>query len=212
MSKKAAQLIAREISGSKKQFSMALPGGSSIIGVLQELSKQRIVWQAVNVFMSDERLVLASDKDSNYRQASERLFSKANGIHAFRFEMQKGIDDYNKKFMVVTKGRFDLVVLGVGEDGHVASLFPNHEALNEKTFGYIKVHNAPNPPVERISLSLKAIEDADVVVLLFASKNKRGAYENFIDEKVSVLECPAKIALKAKRSWVFTVFGGANAE
>ncbi len=211
MSEKTVQTIAAEINSAKKQFCMALPGGNSVSGVLESLRSQKIMWQAVNVFMADERLVAPADKDSNFRQANELLFSKVAGVHAFPFKMDEGLSAYQSKFLFVTKGNLDLVVLGVGEDGHIASLFPNHAALKNKAEGYIEVKGAPKPPAERISLSPKAIEGAGAVILLFASESKRQAFEKFMDKKVSASQCPAKIALKAKRAFVFTVFGGKNA-
>ncbi len=212
MGRQAAELIEREIKSSKKQFSLALPGGDSVTGVLKELAGKTIMWQAVNAFMADERFVPITDAESNYRQANELLFSKVLGIHAFPFEMEKGVAGYGKKFSAVTKGTLDIAILGVGEDGHVASLFPGHAALSETKDGYIEVHSAPKPPSYRISLSPKTIQYAESVVLLFASESKRGAFKRFIDKKVAENDCPAKIALKAKRVYVFTVFGGANAE
>ncbi len=212
MSRQAADLIEGEIRASKKQFSLALPGGNSITGILKELSARPVGWQLVNAFMADERLVPPTDPESNYRQADELLFSKAQGIHAFPFWLDNGLAEYDRKFMAVTKGVLDLVVLGVGEDGHIASLFPDHPALNESKPGYIEVHNAPKQPSFRVSLSRKAIESALVVVLLFASEGKRQAFEKFMGKSIEAQECPAKIALKAKRVYVFTVFGGANAE
>ncbi len=212
MSQKAAELVASEISSAKSQFSLALPGGNSVAGLLKELSTRKLPWQAVNVFMADERLVPINDAQSNYLQANDLLFSKVQGIHAFPFEMEKGIVEYNRKFMAVTRGVLGLVVLGVGEDGHIASLFPNHSVLGEESGGYVEVHNATKPPAFRISLTPTAIRCAEAIVLLFASDTKKRAFEKFIDKSIVESECPAKIALKAKRVYVFTVFGGKNAE
>jgi len=210
MSSAAAELIAKEIMAAKKQFSIAFPGGNSVKGILENLSSRPIGWQGVNVFMADERLVPPTDPQSNFAQANELFFSKVPGIHAFPFDPEKGIDDYNKKFLIVTKGNFDMVVLGVGEDGHIASLFPHNPALKSAEDGYIPVHGAPKPPPQRITLSHEAITKAGIVILLFASDSKLEAYEKFCDPETEEADCPAKIALKARRTFVFTVFGGAN--
>ncbi len=207
LSQKAADFIANEITSAKKQYSLALSGGSSITGVLKGLASQKIQWQAVNVFMADERWVPITYAESNYRQAHELLFSKAAGIHAFAFDSKKGVDDYNKKFRAITKGILDFVVLGVGEDGHIASLFPNNAALKNSENGYIAVHNAPKAPMERITLSHEAISNAQGVILLFASDSKKDAFEKFMDKSVKESDCPAKIALKAKSCTVLTCIG-----
>ncbi|MBI4210011.1 MAG: 6-phosphogluconolactonase [Candidatus Diapherotrites archaeon] len=212
MSRKAAETAAYEINSAKKQFCLAISGGSSVTGLLEELAGRKAVWPAVNAFMADERLVPITDAGSNYRQANELLFSKVRGIHAFPFEMEKGLSAYEARFLSVTNGKLDLVMLGAGEDGHIASLFPNSPAVGNNSAGYIEVHDAPKPPASRISLSPKAIWHAGMVILLFASETKRPAFEKFMDKNVSVANCPAKIALKAKKCIVFTVFGGKNAK
>ncbi|MCR4335584.1 MAG: 6-phosphogluconolactonase [archaeon] len=209
MNSKAAQVIVKEITNSKKQFSLALPGGNSVKGILEKLAKQNI-WNAVNVFMVDERMVPIDSEESNFKQANDLFFSKVKGIHTNSFEVEKGIDDYNKKFDAIKK--FDLVVLGVGEDGHVASLFPNHESIKSKEIGFIKVKNAPKEPKARISLSPKSISDAKLIIFLFASESKKNAYKKFADEKTDYTECPAKISMNAENVLVFTVFGDEYAE
>src|SRR3989344_5292093 len=126
---KAAGLIASEIRQAKKQVSIAFPGGNSVVPLLNALAGAEIQWPLVNAFMADERLVPITDAQSNYTQAHELLFSKAQGIHAFPFDMKKGAGEYSRQFMAVTKGKLDILVLGVGEDGHIASLFPHSPAL-----------------------------------------------------------------------------------
>ncbi len=219
MGRKAADFIAQEITSAKKQYSIAFPGGNSVTGLLENLAEKKLGWQAVNAFMADERIAAITDRESNYRQANELFFSKAPGIHAFAFGLQKGaeawkgaeaqkeVEDYNKKFMSVTKGKLDMVVLGVGEDGHIASLFPGHEALKSSGEGYILAEGCPKPPPKRVTLSPKAVSSAGTVVLLFASDAKNDAYKKFLDKNLGEGKCPAKIALKAERTFVFTVFG-----
>tara|TARA_Y100000310_G_scaffold57396_1_gene52591 strand:- start:3232 stop:3897 length:666 start_codon:yes stop_codon:yes gene_type:complete len=209
MSSKVAKIIVHEVTNSKKQFSLALPGGNSVKGILNELAKQN-VWNAVNVFMTDERMVSIESEESNFKQANDLFFSKVQGIHTNPFEVEKGIDDYNTKFN--SMGKFDLIILGVGEDGHVASLFPNHESIKSKETGFIEIHNAPKEPENRISLSPKSISDANLVIFLFASQEKKDAYKKFINKEVDYIECPAKISMNAENVLVYTVFGDEYAE
>ncbi|MEK6957579.1 MAG: 6-phosphogluconolactonase [archaeon] len=208
LSKRAAELILKDVSSAKKQFSISIPGGNSVKGVLEELAAKKANWNHVNVFMADERVVPLNDNESNYKQANEIFFSKANGIHAHAFIAHEGIDDYNKKFLAITKGKLDLLVLGVGEDGHIASLFPNSMEPGEKGEGYVMVKDAPKPPKERISLSVGAIKNAEKTILLFASESKKPAFENFMNAKVKQNDCPAKIVLNSNaRVFVYTAFG-----
>lgn len=207
LSEKASALVAKEIKAKDGKFSICFPGGSSVKGMLECLAQKKVYWKLVHAFMADERFVQSNSPESNYRQAYELLFSKAKGIRDFPFDMDEGIVRYNKQFQSATNGKIDAVVLGVGEDGHIASLFPNHPSIRASGQGYILVDNAPKFPPKRISLSKAAISQAGLVILLFASESKKQAFENFNNSALSEIKCPAKIALKAKRCVVFTAFG-----
>ena len=209
LSEKAAQIVLKKI-GEPRQVSLVLSGGTSVKGLLESLGNSGKIFSNVNAFMADERLVPPDSSESNFRQAEALFFSKAQGIHAHAFGTNKGIEEYNRAFQAVTKGVPDIAVLGVGEDGHIASLFPHHEALESNENGFIAVHNAPKKPAERISLSPKAIASAREVLLLFASESKKEAFEKFSAEKVSAKDCPAKIALAAEKVSALTAFGGSD--
>jgi 6-phosphogluconolactonase len=162
--------------------------------------------------MADERIVDMKSTESNYFQADSLLFSKIKNANAYRFEPSKGLDDYNKKFLEITKGKLDLVILGVGEDCHIASLFPGSKTLKYKKDGYVYVGNSPKPPKQRITLSTQTISNADSILLLFASSSKLSAYKKFLSSNETKETCPAKIALSAKETIALTVFGGVNAK
>ncbi len=212
LSRKAAKKIFECITAAKQEFVMAIPGGESVKGLLKELAKQKADWKKVHVFMTDERMVPLDDRQSNYYQAKKLWFSKAKGIHDYPFTDRKGVEEYTKELEVACGAKLDLVVLGVGEDGHIASLFPRHLALIDMEQGYLTVWDAPKRPTERISLTPKTIGEANCVILLFASTEKKEAYSMLFDDKVNYIGCPAKIALDAKKLFVYTVFGGANAK
>lgn len=212
LSRKASELLAGKINSAKKPFSIAFPGGTSVKGLLENLASKKIDWQGVNAFMSDERMAPATSPESNYRQADELLFSKAKGIRAFSFDPSAGVHEYSRKFLEATQGKLDIVVLGVGEDGHVASLFPASKAIKYREPGYVYVGNSPKPPRQRISLSSQAIGAAAMAVLLFASDSKRNAFKKFKSDSEIPATCPAKIALSAKETFAFTAFGGVDAK
>jgi len=211
MSIKAAGLIAK-ISVEQRHSTLALSGGTSVKRMLEILAANRIEWKNTDVFMADERWVERNGKESNFRQADELFFSKAQGIRAHPFDISAGVDAYSNEFFSSCKGTPDIAVLGVGEDCHIASLFPNHPALKSGEEGYIVAENSPKPPPKRVTLSPETISKAKNAILLFASQGKRGAFDNFVNPKISVSNCPAKIALKAKRAFVYTVFGDGNAK
>ncbi len=207
LSIKAAKILQDKITDiilKKGKAIVALPGGRSVAGILQKLSPLAVDWSKVEIFMIDERIVPIESKDSNYKQTSNLFLHKVNA-KAHPFFMERGIDYYNKEFQRVG-AHFDVIVLGVGEDGHIAALFPHHPALRVKGKKYVTFQDSPKLPKERITASPDSIKDTDVVILLFSSSGKKKAYDSFMDKKVSIAECPAKIALFAKELVVLTEF------
>ncbi len=207
LSSQAAALLVQKIKkviSAKGKAVIALPGGRSVAGLLQKLSPQDLDWSKVGVFMIDERVVPIDDRESNFKQAQELLLKRVNAkVHPFL--MGKGIEQYNQQFRSAG-AHFDIIVLGVGNEGHIAALFPHHPALKIRGKKYIQFHNSPKLPKERITASPDIIKDADVVILLFVSAVKKKAYELFSNPKITETECPAKIAHQAKELCVLTEF------
>ncbi len=214
---KAATLIERKIHEylkTQKQVILAIPGGTSIIGILNLLKTQNIPWEKVHIFMADERLLPLDNQDNNFRQAENELIQylikqkmilKQN-LHPyiyFNLPIEKGLDAYKNELREISHN-FDIVLLSSGEDGHVASLCPNHDSINNQSEFFIHVNNSPKPPKERISASRKLLEKSKTAILLFFGENKRNAYENFTNENLSVIDCPAKLVNDMKDSYVFT--------
>ena len=144
------------------RFSVALSGGSLLDILAPALGagplRDRIAWAAWHVFWADERWVPRSSPDSNFGAAWQQLLRRVS-IPAERIH---GMDDsespddtaktyesvMRKVFQIETEAfpRFDLVLLGLGEDGHTASLFPGHPVLNERRRWVVPVLDAPKPP------------------------------------------------------------------
>jgi 6-phosphogluconolactonase len=193
----------------KGKVVMALPGGRSIAHFLQIFKEEDLEWNNIHFFMADERLVKITDPDSNFRLLSDVFFAElikagklsVHNLHPFR--MERGIKEYEVDLKAYG-GKFDVVILGVGEDGHVAGLFPQLSVLKEEEY-FMEFHNSPKPPKDRMSSSRKLIEKADIGVLLFIGEGKKDAYKSFMDDKVSWKDCPAKI-LK-KKAIAYTDFG-----
>ena len=207
LSAKAAELLIQKIKkviAQKGKAVIALPGGRSVAGLLQKLSPQDVDWSKVDLFMIDERVVPIDDKDSNYKQAYD-LFLKRVKSKSHPFFMEKGFEQYNREFLGAG-AHFDVVIVGVGEDGHIAALFSDHPALKIKRKKYIRFDDSPKPPKERITAAPDVIRDADTVILLFSSAGKKKAYELFADKNINENECPAKIALNAQEVYVVTEF------
>jgi 6-phosphogluconolactonase len=90
-------------------------------------------------------------------------------------------------------GNIDVAFFGMGPDGHTASLFPHHPALASEELWFIKIDNAPKLPPERISLSPKSIQSLSHVCLFAVGESKKEALANFLDETVSIDDCPVKL-------------------
>ncbi len=201
-----ASNIAEIITASKNSTSISIPGGRDIIPFLQAFAKQKMDWNRVHAFMTDERIGSHDSTENNFRQADVLLFSKAKDIHAYPFDAAKGIDAYNQEFFSRTQGKLDIIILGIGEDDHIASLFPRHPSLASEEKGYISISGAPNPFKERISLSPSAIQNAEHVFLYVASASKKKAFESFQNPQTNEKDCPAKMVLRAKNCRIYTIF------
>jgi 6-phosphogluconolactonase len=139
-------------------------------------------WDGVELWFGDERCVGPEDPESNYRMVSETLLPHAPGAVVHRIEGELGAEAAASAYETEVRGRleigaaglplFDLVLLGIGEDGHTASLFPGDPVLDVRGVACVAVHNAPKPPPDRVSLSLEALRAARACVLLASGTGK----------------------------------------
>jgi 6-phosphogluconolactonase len=215
LEKKAAGIIEDSINRLLKaqdNVVLAVPGGKSVAGVFKELKEKGIQWNKVHIFMADERLVPIDDKDSNFRLAEESFIGEliekgllAEGnVHPFILKDKEdyGVGDYEqelKKF-----GRYDIVLLSSGEDGHIGALYPGHHSVKNDAEYFIFMEDSPKLPLKRMSMSRRLLEKAKVAILLFFGEGKRNAYIGFKDTDIGFKECPAKIVLSVKDLYVLT--------
>jgi 6-phosphogluconolactonase len=119
-------------------FKAALSGGSTPGTFYRHLARLEWPWEATHLFVGDERLVPAEHKDSNYRMIYEAFYPRKITLERWKTESVRPEDaatDYEKRLRVELSDppRFDLIMLGIGDDGHTASLFPATAALQEET-------------------------------------------------------------------------------
>src|SRR5262245_51167526 len=139
-------------------FAMALPGGSVGVHGFPVLATVLFDWDVTHLFWADERAVPASSPDSNFGMA-ESLWLRKSGASASSIHpmLTTGVDlnaaaaAYSDELVRVLgrTPRFDFVLLGVGPDGHVASLFPGHAALSEEHRLALPIVDSPKPPPRR---------------------------------------------------------------
>lgn len=163
---------------------LALSGGSTPREVYEKLAQEnfrnRIEWQRVHWFWGDERMVSPAHEESNYRMTREALLAHvpapASNVHRMKGELspQQAAKEYRQAlaaFFQQKEKRFDLILLGLGEDGHTASLFPETTALHETTHDVTEVF-VPKFDKWRVTLTLPIINRARKVAFLVAGKSK----------------------------------------
>ena len=170
---------------SKDSCRLVLTGGGLGLEVLGHLHLIEIDWQKISVIFSDERFVGISDKDRNEYQALEQLpelkqakflrYPDANtdldtAADLFNRQVEAEFGDLTSDFPA-----FDLVILGMGPDGHVASLFPGK---NHPSTWIVAEADSPKPPSERLSLSYEALGNAERVWFVASGKEKAPAVKS----------------------------------
>lgn len=189
------------------QFTVALSGGSLIKLLSAELIKDHIRswinWSAWHVFWADERCVPLDHKDSNYGLAKELLFDHVDippeQLYTINPQLRPAAAAraYAKTVRTVLPPdenrlpRFDLALLGVGEDGHTASLFPGHHLLDETRLWVAPIVDSPKPPSMRLTLTLPVINNANYVAFLTTGASKASAVFQAIENAGSACTVPA---------------------
>lgn len=152
---------------------IALAGGTTPALLYDELTRRRADWTGVHLWIGDERCVPHEHPDSNVRLAYEHLPAPGAVLHA---PPPVGTPEVRAAAYAAQLKNYvlDLVLLGLGEDAHTASLFPGNPAIDDART-VVPVHDAPKPPPERISLSLGVISAAKARLLLVTGAGKREA-------------------------------------
>lgn len=176
----AIELRARRCIAARGQYSIVLTGGSTPRGLYTRLARIDADWPRWRIYFGDERCVPRGDAERNDELARSLWLSHVpipdDRIHPIPAELgpERAADAYARELAKV--GRFDTTLLGVGEDGHVASLFPGRtEGLGHDAPDAIGVRGSPKPPPERVSMSARRLRDSDEIVLLATGGAKRDA-------------------------------------
>lgn len=188
----AAGLFKKALLGKSGKFTAALSGGGTPTGLFKELSALPLPWSRVVFFMADERLAPLSSPESNFGMARARLFSKIKIPRRNLHPVKPGpgaAAAYGRELLKETggTGRLDLVFLGLGEDGHTASLFPGSRALKENRAPVCAALAPRGAKVRRrVTLSLTTINKAATVVLLAAGPAKKSIFERALLRDVKI--------------------------
>ena len=174
----------------KGRFSFVLTGGESPIKLYQNLSKvKNINWKKVDFFIGDERYVKENSRNSNIKMCKKYLLSKikisSNQIYKMstgNISLKKSTLDYEKKikkYFLNKKISFDLILLGVGEDGHIASLFKNNiNKKSNKNVDFVK-----RKDFSRITLTLKCLNNSKSIFLWIPGIKKINIVEKILKDQ-----------------------------
>jgi 6-phosphogluconolactonase len=197
---------ARAAIAARGRFSCALPGGSVAEVFFPVLARADVSWPAVEFFWGDERAVGPSDPDSNYGLAKRLLLDPVRAeprrIHRIAGEggdLEAAARAYEQE-MVGALGdppRIDLIVLGLGPEGHVCSLFPGHPLLQERERRVAAITDSPKPPPRRITFTMLPLELAGTICVAGFGDSKAQAIRQALEEPDSQL--PVARALRAAR-------------
>ena len=155
---------------------LVLAGGTTPQRCYELLSGMEVMWGRVSILFGDERCVPPNHPDSNYRMARAALLDRVAPATVYRMPAELGPDEGAALYaqVVASVAPLDVVVLGIGEDGHTASLFPGHPALQAQGIT-VGIRDSPKPPAERVTLTLKALQNARKVIILATGAGKAGA-------------------------------------
>jgi 6-phosphogluconolactonase len=190
---------------------MLISGGNTPIPLYQDLSQSSIIdWQSVELYLTDERFVSWQDKDSNQKAIRDAFgqdvmaeFREVNFIDT-SLSINQSILDYEEKLDSLDGIWFDLAVVGIGTDGHIASLFPGGDYLQHQKHSVISTQAPAEFPVrERVSLTLESILNSREILVVINGEQKATVINEFLEGRQSITNFPAKFLLTHPNVKVF---------
>jgi 6-phosphogluconolactonase len=161
---------------------VALTGGSTPRVAYERVADMRTDWSGVDIWFTDERCVPPTHEHSNFRMANEALLSNAEGatVHRMRGELgpEDGASAYEHELGEFGPEALDLILLGLGPDAHICSLFPGDDAIDERERRVVGVETPGMAPlVSRITLTLPVVNGSEQIVFLVTGADKAEAVE-----------------------------------
>lgn len=160
-------------------FSIVLAGGTTPVAVYRLLVDAQTDWRRWHVYFGDERCVPVADSGRNdgmaHRAWLDKVAIPAGQIHPIPAQLGAEAAAESYRGLLAEVGLFDVVLLGLGEDGHTASLFPGHDVGQAPETTVLPVHDAPKPPPDRVSLGAIRLGRSREVLFLVSGEGKREA-------------------------------------
>lgn len=212
-----AQIARKCMTPKGGRFVVALSGGHTPLRAYQLLSqppyRDLVRWDKTHVFWGDERCVPKDDPRNNARAAMQALLDHVpvprGHIHPIPTELppEKAAEKYEatlREFFHDGSPRFDLIFLGLGEDGHTASLFPNTPILEERT-RWVKEAFVAEQNMPRVSLTVPVLVEASSIVFLVQGANKSRALREVLEGQFRPLEFPAQLIRPTRGELIWLV-------
>ena len=199
---------ARAAMNARARFTVALPGGSVAKTFFPALSKLTVEWPRTDFFWIDERAVSPDDPESNYALAFNLWLTPAHvpdsRIHRMRGEepdLENAARIASNELIAVAGDppRLDVVLMGVGEDGHVASIFPGRRpgvVLETRHSPIAAIYDAPKPPPYRLTMTMSVLAGARRVIVAALGPSKAAAVRDALEEN----DCATPLAELLRRS------------
>ena len=217
----SAQLVidmGRDAIQQRGKFHLALSGGSTPKRLYQKLASQyatAIDWKQVHFFWSDERTVPADHEDSNFRMARESLLDElavdGDKVHRLvgEHDPQQAAADYEQVIRSTVGGdtpipRFDLILLGLGNDAHTASLFPGTDALFERE-RLVVANDVPQLSTRRLTMTSLLINQSRSVMFLVSGEGKADALQLVLGHQINPEEFPAQLIVPSNGELLWMV-------
>ena len=196
----------------KGSFFVALSGGSTPKNIFKLLTSpahvEKVDWTKVHLFWSDERSVPPEDPDSNYKMAMDAGFSSLpippEQIHRMvaEKEIEKGAMQYEELLKKTLQGKgLDYLMLGMGDDGHTASLFPGTKALGE-TQKLVVANHVPQKKTDRMTFTFTCINQAKEIVIYVVGKNKQEKVQEILSLEDNVYPVQHVGTKEHKALWI----------
>lgn len=204
----AADQIGRtlhRISHDRQNVTLALTGGNTVAPVYEHLAALPGVslnWKGTSFYFGDERAVAPDHPDSNYRLARESLLSRIPAAPDRVHRMEAERDDLDRaalEYDALLPPALDLLLLGMGVDGHVASLFPGSAALTETARRVVPVVGGV-PHLARLTITPTVIWDVREIIVMVSGSSKQEAVARALEGPFDPLACPAQLVRRA--SWI----------
>jgi 6-phosphogluconolactonase len=201
--KKSIELISKIIKKNPKA-NIAISGGKTPLPIYKKLKTKKLDFKNINFYQTDERYVPKTHKESNSKMIYEKLIKplKLKKFHHFytNLSIKQSLGKYEKE---ISKVKFDLIILGIGEDGHTASLFPHSDALKETKKQTLHTQTDTNKIKDRLTITFTKILTSKEILVLLKGKNKANIIKELKNPKKDIEEFPAIKLLKHKKLQIF---------